>query len=941
MRSPFVRAILLLLVFLPARAEAQSRLLRRLGEDAGVVPPVWGIVQDSDGFLWVGTEGGLLVHDGGAPHVPPGGAVPGAVVSLAAGPDGRVAAVTDRGEVYEVRGGTPARLDVPGTAGPRSLRMVAYDGDGALWTIRGGSLVRRNREWSTFPPELLDGEQPHLIRTDAGGDLLVATDRGVWRATRHGRVRKLSGIGRAADLLGLPERLLILHNGVTEVDAAGARTVWTPQEGLTGARPVSLERRGATLWVSFDRFLVAVRPGGRSEVLAGPDGIDAGGPLFVDREGSLWMGTFSSLLQLPEPETRLWTERQGLQSRHVRFLARTGSTIWITSWQGPARIDTEPDRLRAEPVTDWFSQEPLCVGRDGGVAWTSSREGIVEIDAGVVTRLHSVPDRVHGCAPARAGGVWVAGSAGILRIAGPGARPVRVPGPAGEAAAWEAILEDRDGRLRVARNGRVCAREPATSAWRCSRLDATGKVTGLIELPSGAIWMSTMQAGVLAESGDGRWAPIPASLALPTAAIFRLRHARSGGVWVLGHGIVRRVNETAGDWVEVERLSAWNGLPITGGEDLLEDPDGTVWITTSLGAVEVPAAARFATADPPPVAIAEVIVDGTAVPSASSIDVPFRRNRLELRFAAPTFRDPQLARYQLRMSDDAPWQDARGSSYFRWIDLRPGRYTAEFRASLDGIRWSEIPARVTFRVAAPWYLQPWAFALFALLLAATGFGIHHARLRVLLGLERQRTRIALDLHDEIGSGLGSIGMLAGVLSAGNDDGGRDRELAGTIARTSEQLGESLSDIVWALDPGSATLHDLGTRLAEHGNRLFSADDGPDFSAELPPNAPATPLSLGLRRNVLAIGLEALHNAARHAGAQRVVLRLERQRDAWRLIIEDDGRGIRAAGNGAAAPLGGRGLPGMRRRANEIGARLDVRAAAGEGTRIELDFTLAS
>jgi signal transduction histidine kinase len=195
-----------------------------------------------------------------------------------------------------------------------------------------------------------------------------------------------------------------------------------------------------------------------------------------------------------------------------------------------------------------------------------------------------------------------------------------------------------------------------------------------------------------------------------------------------------------------------------------------------------------------------------------------------------------------------------------------------------------------------------------------------------------------------------------VISEQHADGAapeRDRRLAHEIARTSAQLGEALGDIVWALDARAGRLEELAARLAEHGNRLCAADDGPEFVADLPAEWSAPLLPLPVRRNVLAVGLEALHNASRHSGATRVRLGLRPAGDGrWELAVEDDGRGI-ANGNGAGAPRdgepaattgtrgtspgSGRGLPGMRRRAEEIGAELTVGNGAGRGTVVRLRF----
>src|SRR5262249_13311283 len=136
------------------------------------------------------------------------------------------------------------------------------------------------------------------------------------------------------------------------------------------------------------------------------------------------------------------------------------------------------------------------------------------------------------------------------------------------------------------------------------------------------------------------------------------------------------------------------------------------------------------------------------------------------------------------------------------------------------------------------------------------------RLAMYLCLERQRSRIAMDLHDEMGSGLGSIGILA-ELASGSQLADRERhEIATNIAETAGELSDSLGEIVWSLRERSATFDVLVAHVRERANRLFAA--AVELVFVVPPGLPATPVSLAVRSNVPRIAFEALHNASRHA-----------------------------------------------------------------------------
>jgi signal transduction histidine kinase len=229
----------------------------------------------------------------------------------------------------------------------------------------------------------------------------------------------------------------------------------------------------------------------------------------------------------------------------------------------------------------------------------------------------------------------------------------------------------------------------------------------------------------------------------------------------------------------------------------------------------------------------------------------------------------------------------------------------------------------------------WAISLFGLVIAGILYTAYRVRLAFLLRLERQRSRIAIDLHDEIGSGLGSIGILSGVIAEDKVDDEKRRELARKIATTSGELGNNLGEIVWALSPGSSSLEALAYHLTEQVAGLFPANQT-DFSTDFPTVWPASDMSLTVRRNLQLIAMEALHNVARHANSQKVVLGVKPSGRNWHLWISDDGIGIDRA---ALEDSSGMGLRSMRRRAEEIGAKISWSSENNRGTKVVVAFDL--
>ncbi|MBR9988651.1 MAG: hypothetical protein KFH98_02790, partial [Gemmatimonadetes bacterium] len=821
---------------LPALLSAQDRLVRTFTGESGP-PTVVALAQDSAGFLWAGSRAGLFRYDGNrferwSPEI-----LPLAVGSIAVAPDGTVVVVDADGRIVELtRDGGHV---LPGAArrSPDYSQIATFDAAGRLWIVTiAGDVAWRDAagEWQSMAPDGFRGDTARKIfGGGAAGGTLVATGAGLWRALPGAPPHRMLDGYRIVDALVLRDGSIVALSSsgdVIRIDT-GAPEIVIAAAALPPRRGISIAERDGMLWVATDRYLVALQPDGGAEALGARHGVAAGGPLLVDHEGSLWHAGFTALSHYPEPRTRVWSERHGLTSAHTRFLGRSGDALWVTTWQGVGFLQMRDGQWNAGPIPGWRARAQMCSDGAGGL-FVGSDHGIQHLRGTRVTTVNARARIGFGmCSPAPGGGTWIATGAGpqFLSEDGSTIEPVRsFPVEAPDSSA-QVILEDGTGRLWVGSGERIChasaaaARSDGGAHWTCEPLPAgIVHLNSIAELGSGTIWAASSTMGVLRRHA-GRWQPLADNATLPTRSVLNLTPSPRGGVWLVGTGILARVEEQpdGAGWQVLERLGAWHGLPSVGGGDLLEEADGTIWIATAGGVVHVPAGVRSAEPLPPRMALVEARVDGRRIPLGGALVLPADRNRLELRFAALTFRDPGRVRYQVRLSPDEQWTGTEGQPFFNWVDLPAGQHRPQVRASLDGATWSVVPAELAFRVLPAWYRTGWALMLFALLAAALLFGLYRARLAYLLGLERQRTRIAMDLHDEMGSGLASIGILAGVLSNDVSESGEDDGIANEVARTAEELGTALSDIVWSLDPHSATLEELATRLAEHGGRLFA------------------------------------------------------------------------------------------------------------------------
>jgi signal transduction histidine kinase len=199
-------------------------------------------------------------------------------------------------------------------------------------------------------------------------------------------------------------------------------------------------------------------------------------------------------------------------------------------------------------------------------------------------------------------------------------------------------------------------------------------------------------------------------------------------------------------------------------------------------------------------------------------------------------------------------------------------------------------------------------------------------------LERERARIAQDLHDDLGSSLTRISLLSTLLQADKDKPDQVAFHAGKLSESADQTVRALEEIVWAVRPGSDSLQSLVEYIAHFANELFE-DNPTRCRLDLPHDLPTKPLPPDVRHNIFLIVKEALTNALRHAGAKEVRVQAKVSADALEILVQDDGRGFEPS----MPPMEGRrhGLGNMHRRAEAIGGTLELQSTPGKGTTVRL------
>jgi signal transduction histidine kinase len=423
-----------------------------------------------------------------------------------------------------------------------------------------------------------------------------------------------------------------------------------------------------------------------------------------------------------------------------------------------------------------------------------------------------------------------------------------------------------------------------------------------------------------------------------SSAILALADAGSGRLFVGSYTGLQVFDPERGT---MQPLSTFEGIPRGRVDALVADLHGGLLATSGRRLVRMTLPLPASPNSPLRCLLSTVRVGGRTVPAPEAglerVDAPDiqpAQNVIEIEFVGLSSRLSEPLTYEYRLQGVSDEWLRASDRRITYAGLAAGRYRFEARASgPNGVSVSP-PAVVTFRVLPPWYQRSWFVMSVIAALLLVAYAAHRVELAHVVRTERLRSRIATDLHDDIGASLSQIAILAEVARrrAGEVEGAIGGPLS-SIATTSRDLVDAMSDIVWAINPRTDSLTDLSRRMHRFAEEtLGGADIALKFSA--PP--PDTDLKIGadLRRELYLILKESVNNIARHSGASEAVVDLSLARHELRLEIADNGRGF-----DPGLQVDGNGVASMRKRAAAFGGTFAIHSAPGRGTRVSLTVHL--
>lgn len=981
-------------------AETAGAIRTWHGSDGLPSDSATAITQTRDGFIWVGTTAGLVRFDGlkfsqlKLESASP--ANPVHVTALCEDSNGHLWIGTLEDGVFELAEGALSHyarehdlLDVT---------SLAADSHGQVWIGgKNGLKLWTGREFKSF------GKRDGLSDEFVSG-LNVAHSGAVWITTRTGMCRFLDGRiaryefqpesqGRSPEYLGTYEdhqgNLWAFGDTYLINLAEGKRFNYFRSSESASVRIWSLcEGRAGRIWIGTSgRGLFCFEDGRFQPVVLGenrwPYDVRA---IFEDRDGNLWLGTSGGgVTQLRPHSVHIVRAETGLpKGQAVALAVDDGGQACVGLQQGGIFTGQGGrfDRIGHGPESPDFISS-VCMGRDGAVWAGTLGDGLYGWKNGRAIHFSTAnclpDDNILDVVTDGEGALWIAFGSGILSRFADGTVKQFGPESGLPGTTVTTMTVSQSGLYLGTQDGQM-AREEGGRFMKIDALTGLGgdAILALREDAQRRLWIGTFGGG-LACLSNNMLAIWNTNNGLPSAIVAGVVEDQASDLWLAMDTGIYRVTRSEVEKalaspvhpLKCELISEVKTTPdpsaITGGFRAARGAAGELWFATAEGVVNIdtheagPEQSRsiprieFMSVDGnAPVTLLTGALWSPASPSTNMFETPTDLRSLDIGFTALDFDAPEEIRFRHKLDGfETEWVDDGGSRTVHYSRLPYGTYRFRVAARIANGPWEEAAEIFAFIVPTPFYFQAWALWLFGL--TAVAFvvgvvrGVSHRRLRVALArleqqqaLERERMRIARDMHDEMGSKLTKISFLSERAKADAEPTGILAGKIESIAQTSRELLQTMDEIVWVVNPHNDTLENLVVYLSHYAVEYFQ-NTTIECEMRLPHEIPQRPLASEARHNLFLTFEEALNNVLKHSGATTVKVDMIADASAFEAAIADNGIGFDEASLPAhskpAGPRRGDGLRNMRQRLGDIGGECLITSRPGNGTIVRMRFPL--
>lgn len=949
------------------------------------------IFQDRRGYLWLGGDGGLSVYDGlGFKNYNTDDGLPvGHVwcIQESQTTPGMMLVGTHGGGLSKFREGEVRSILLGNTTGSNTVSQIYESSEGVIWCGTNQGVYRVSGDSASFFATANDSGWVPILREARRGGIWISIGRSLYHYSPASQTNERVQ-------LGLPPALITCmveeDDGTLWLGTVNGMLHQVRHGRVLASRKTNfgtlfdmLDDGEGNLWVATNTGLLRISKNRLSDAEIIHYSTANGFPdsdftaVFGDRENNLWFATRSQgLIKISTRHLYVFSipnlKAHALSSEAVadtngHLFAISDDGLWEI-WKSSAHVWQKS--LHALPA-------PSSEGRAGAIlrelsAVAFDREGLLWI--GLRSGgLYAYQVRTRHHQPAHL----------ILKhVLSPGADI-----PPGELFG---MIVDRDNQLWYNIRGAPLVQvDLRTRRQRAFLRPVGGTVRGFCQDLAGNLWFGTFSGGVAIVTPQNGAYQISRHLTvadgLVNDQVRSLVQRRNGEIWIgtRFHGVSIYKDG------EFRTLSTKNGLLNNAVWVMAEDDDGRMWIGTSVGlqytapdesqelfvhqklygkhfgALGIIPKARAlwgASRDevtiyeyghqplrssPPYIYITGMRVNGKERALVNHAEFAHDENAWRVDFAGLSFKEEKALRYRYRLRGlEETWQEPTNQRNVTYASLQPGHYVFEVTAfNLEGAE-SDSPATLAFTILPPFWQRWWFIAFCLIIIGSVLYAIHMVRLDRLLEIEKIRARIATDLHDDIGAGLTHIGLLSQVAlqragvsmhdaggneaPAANGEWSRAMQRVGNIAR---ELSAAMSDVVWSVNPRHDSMAALQRRLHAFASEICEAR-GIALRFETPAALAAMKLHPEIRRDLLLIAKEALHNAVKYSASPVVLIRFALHEKNIRVEIMDEGNGF-----DPESMKNGNGLNNMRSRAEKLGGFCEITSAPGRGARVRASVPL--
>jgi signal transduction histidine kinase/ligand-binding sensor domain-containing protein len=914
---------------------------------------IWALAQDADGYLWIGTTGGLIRFDG-AQFVNfsnlGGSPLPSSSVrSLYWAKDGSLWIGFSSGEICHFQNGRLHTFRKTENS-PGIIASFAEDHSGTMWAGSAtGLLAFDGEQWQKVGGNT-GLREARVINTyvDRHGDLYVASEIGAFRHRSGQSFERVDNSVEATVFRGFAED----PGGHVWISdpVVGFRQLGKPRPSLQPDH----KARGNYMFSDRQGYLwVATMGQGIWRVASDQpfkaEKVDVFGPrtMIEDRDGSIWAGTGESLVRLESPRVRRLTNL-GLATS---VDASPDGDIWVSTADGVMKYRS-PESSQGLPMLSDVNVHAMRTDMMGA-AWVALDNDLVRIDKGKTARWHLAEfgvAQVTAIAPTVQGVVWIADrERGLFRwtLSQSGPRIQNVSPETG------IIFTSAVSSGRVwygTANGHLGSVDLDGKVRSYSSQDGLGKgpYRIMFEDHLGQFWLGGGDG--LYRFYQGKFHRISDPPQSPRLSVISMAEDKDGDLWLTtgsGLGFIRRSELDSAQASQDKKVGLVTfdisdglaGMPVWFNSlSLVRAADGNLWCVTGRG-VTVLDPRSLKTPQPPAIVrIDNVLVDERATGVSAPSSLPGRTSRVEIDYSALQLNFAHPIHFQYRLEGfDRDWIYADMHHQAVYTHLSPGHYRFRVVASNSDGSWSDVAATWDFSIQPAFY-QTYLFlgicivALGALILGAWWLHIRRIRHEFAVVLA-ERVRLSRELHDTILQSLVGVALQFDAASSQLPPSSPAHQRLVRIRKQVEQYIRDARRSIWNLRSPMLANQDLPAALRESVSR---ATNGQTVQSRIqvngtPCNAPAV-----VEQQLLRIGQEAILNAVKHSRASRLNVELSYENETIKLRVADDGCGFdprRSLDNLA----GHFGLITMQERAEQAGGQLMLKTEIGEGTVVEVTF----